>query len=584
MVSTGETVLTTTNLAEGFLRTLFEKVETSQVIIDGLDECNSDQRKLILAFFTDVVRICDEREPGRLRVMFLSQDYGDIQKSLLAASSLKLTERENEPDIAIYVQHRTSSIPQNLDLELSTKEIIKESVCGRARGMFLYAKLVMNHICGLDTKEAVLNELNSYGFPDGLEEAYERIIKRLHDTLSPAQWKSTRKLMGWLVCAKRPLRWREVQAAFSMDAGTQTFDFDKRRLSNSIQHYCGSLIQVLSGDCIELVHTTAKIHIASSEYISKSAVECDLASLCLRYLTFDIFDPGFDEERLKSCIRAGDLSFQDYAIAKWMEHIQTIITNKSCISPHDENENSRSVDEVHVAVNEFALRYEKDILECEMTDRAEQDCEPFHITPCYESLMNIWNLVCQHASMGSSAKNDISIKELGSALTRSREILEKITAEHSPHSPENEKLRNLYGDRLFKCPKVTCYYFHEGFKGARTRDHHINRHDRPFSCSFPDCSIVEFGFTSNKDLEKHRKFFHPDTEEQANSFSSIVKPTTATPFQCNICQRRFTWSFIHKNHLLSHTGTRPHACSECGKAFTRANDCRRHEKIHSKRR
>ena len=65
--------------------------------------------------------------------------------------------------------------------------------------------------------------------------------------------------MGWMVCAKRPLRWREIQAAVSMDAENQTFDFDKRKLRNSIQHYCASLIQVLPGDRAELVHATARM-------------------------------------------------------------------------------------------------------------------------------------------------------------------------------------------------------------------------------------------------------------------------------------------------------------------------------------
>jgi uncharacterized Zn-finger protein len=35
--------------------------------------------------------------------------------------------------------------------------------------------------------------------------------------------------------------------------------------------------------------------------------------------------------------------------------------------------------------------------------------------------------------------------------------------------------------------------------------------------------------------------------------------------------------------MRSHFGDRPYACSSCGKAFTRLNDCRRHEKIHEKK-
>ena len=68
-----------------------------------------------------------------------------------------------------------------------------------------------------------------------------------------------RKLLGWMVCAKRPLKWREIQAAVSINPDEQSFDFDGRRLRSSVAEYCGSLIQVLSEDRVELVHTTAKM-------------------------------------------------------------------------------------------------------------------------------------------------------------------------------------------------------------------------------------------------------------------------------------------------------------------------------------
>jgi len=68
-----------------------------------------------------------------------------------------------------------------------------------------------------------------------------------------------RKLLGWMVCAKRPLKWREIQAAVSIDAEKETIDFFNEKIRGSVEDYCGSLIRVLSGDRVELVHTTAKM-------------------------------------------------------------------------------------------------------------------------------------------------------------------------------------------------------------------------------------------------------------------------------------------------------------------------------------
>lgn len=89
--------------------------------------------------------------------------------------------------------------------------------------------------------------------------SYERILQRLERSLQPTEWKTVRKLLGWIVCAKRPLKWREIQAAVSMDVEEQAIDFDGLGLRGSVEDYCGSLIQVLPGDRVELVHTTAKM-------------------------------------------------------------------------------------------------------------------------------------------------------------------------------------------------------------------------------------------------------------------------------------------------------------------------------------
>lgn len=77
--------------------------------------------------------------------------------------------------------------------------------------------------------------------------------------LKPVQWSIAQKLLGWMICAKRPLKWREIQAAISMNPESQKIEFDRRKLRSEIQEYCGSLVKVFAGDRVELVHTTAKM-------------------------------------------------------------------------------------------------------------------------------------------------------------------------------------------------------------------------------------------------------------------------------------------------------------------------------------
>lgn len=69
----------------------------------------------------------------------------------------------------------------------------------------------------------------------------------------------TQKLLGWIVSAKRPLKWHEIQGAVSINTKDKSVDFDTGHLAIDIRDLCGSLVDVLPGDRVQLVHETAKL-------------------------------------------------------------------------------------------------------------------------------------------------------------------------------------------------------------------------------------------------------------------------------------------------------------------------------------
>jgi len=319
--------------------------------------------------------------------------------------------------------------------------------------------------------------------------------------------------------------------------------------------------------------------ITSTEYVHKPTVEVNLAALCLQYLTFECFTEDIDAD----IALGGILAFQDYAVAKWAEHIRVMV--KDTLDAFSKRTVAQeAIQEVEQGLADFVGAYDDDLQRESISNTVEAQCREFRDYRFFEDLLCVWNCIHRHDEKGPGARDDISIKTLQESVFRNRKLVEEITAQNLPNSKENKDLTTFYGEKRFKCPKIRCYYFHEGFKDAKTRDQHINRHDRPFSCVFPDCSIALFGFSSNKDLDKHRRFFHPEMEDEANMFVVAPKPlSNKATYECDMCGKKFTRSFHRKNHMRSHTGERPYPCSECGKAFTRANDCRRHEKIHAKR-
>ena len=79
---------------------------------------------------------CDEREPGKLRVLFVSQHSADIERALQTATILKITPEDNKNDIKAYVHDWCGKIREKYDLELETVEYIQESTCLRSKGTF----------------------------------------------------------------------------------------------------------------------------------------------------------------------------------------------------------------------------------------------------------------------------------------------------------------------------------------------------------------------------------------------------------------------------------------------------------------
>ena len=71
-----------------------------------------------------------------------------------------------------------------------------------------------------------------------------------------------KRLLGWVVCAKRPLKWHEIQGAISIDLKEESVEFDARRLRVNARELCGSLLQIRPGDRVDLVHRTARMWVS----------------------------------------------------------------------------------------------------------------------------------------------------------------------------------------------------------------------------------------------------------------------------------------------------------------------------------
>lgn len=191
-LGSGEIRLTSLSLAQNLLALFCEKIPRQCIIIDGIDECDQAQRKLLFEFWLDLVRKIEDRDPGKIRIAFISQLFPDIEKALQEFTVLKLTSKHNQEDIEKFTESWCVKIQEKHDPrgeQMDKFQFIKEATCIRAEGnnlstrefsitltqqigMFLFAKLVLENLYAQERQEDLFNEIQSYNFPEGIEDAY----------------------------------------------------------------------------------------------------------------------------------------------------------------------------------------------------------------------------------------------------------------------------------------------------------------------------------------------------------------------------------------------------------------------------
>ncbi|PSN71159.1 hypothetical protein BS50DRAFT_546300 [Corynespora cassiicola Philippines] len=588
-VNSGEPVLQLFSTVKKLLEDLCSQIPYQYIVIDGLDEVeNPPERRQILQCFTDLVDQCEVQEPGKLRVFIVSQDLADIRRFLEEPQNrvLSLNDVEgNKRDIELFTIAKTEKIREKFILSQEETEYIRDMTIGRSMGMFLYAKLVMENLYAQSTRKFLVEEIEA--FPEGLGEAYARILNRIDkESHGGRNWKQAKRLLGWMICAKRQLSWTELQIALSMtfDEAEVVINYDNLRMHTHIHDICGSLVQ-RTGDRVHLVHSTAREYITQcTKDIHEASMECELATLCLEYLTLGIFEVDEESESVNAEIREqildGYLVLQDYAISKWPYHVNAFIERAGELDGQSDRE--ERLERFANALNDFMQRYQEDEeWEEQNVPECERKCARFENDDFYDRLLQLVSHIFKYYIKGSEARHKISLGSLQEALDRNRKLLEEFPS--SLKGKDLERYREFHDDvRRYKCARITCRFFSEGFKDSKAQKKHHNIHERPFHCDAPSCLGSDLGFSNNPDLEKHKRVFHPEMTDLADTFNSNKKKA-ASNYPCSICGKTFTRRFHQRDHENSHRGEKPFACPECGRPFTRKNDLRRHQKLHDRK-
>lgn len=163
----GEPTLRTIKLAKEVLKTCLKAVEDVHVVIDGLDECEQTEQKHIAQFWVKFV----EGNGYACRCALFSQDDQFTRPLLSKLPSIQVEGQLHSTDIQSFCWREAHRIGQKFELTQTETESIATQTWSRAKGMFLFARVVMDNLFDQVSQADLQLEMEPNSFPEELSEA-----------------------------------------------------------------------------------------------------------------------------------------------------------------------------------------------------------------------------------------------------------------------------------------------------------------------------------------------------------------------------------------------------------------------------
>ncbi|KAL2687927.1 hypothetical protein Neosp_005497 [[Neocosmospora] mangrovei] len=238
--------------AADLLQSLLECAGEVYVVIDGIDEVELAERSRLLKQLIKMGEACQE-----CRILLSSRSEDDISTALRGKVVEIKVDQRNAGSIQTFVNHQMKAWFDRRGFDPEVRHEIEgwaAPLASKAKGMFLYVKVVFRMIDSLDNVEAILDQLKH--LPKSLNEAYERILQRIEESPDSALRRKARMILGWVGCAPSPMTRHELEQVLVINP--DQFDQEPRVNSElNVVEFCGPIVEVID-DYVQFVHFTVK--------------------------------------------------------------------------------------------------------------------------------------------------------------------------------------------------------------------------------------------------------------------------------------------------------------------------------------
>jgi hypothetical protein len=220
-------------------------LSTTYLIIDALDECVTELRKLL-----DFV-LKQSSASSRVKWIVSSRNWPDIEEKLERAEhkvrlSLELNADSVSAAVCVFIKQKLSQLAQQKKYDKQTQDAVLKRLTLNANNTFLWVALVCQDLQAT-AKRNVLKKLSS--FPPGLDALYERMMRQISNSDDVELCKH---VLATVALAYRPITLGEL-----VTLAEPLEDMADETEVREIIGLCGSFL-TLREDTVYFVHQSAR--------------------------------------------------------------------------------------------------------------------------------------------------------------------------------------------------------------------------------------------------------------------------------------------------------------------------------------
>ncbi|KAF1953955.1 hypothetical protein CC80DRAFT_476890 [Byssothecium circinans] len=301
------------------LQDVLAKYSTVYIVVDALDECRDSDgtRRRFLAKLRDLQTGQD------VRLMATARLIPEIEDEFREAARLEV--RASNEDVKRFVAGQMYRLPKCIQCDPALQGTIQGKFAEAVDGMFLLARLHTDSLLDKRTVKEVKSTLArlSKG-SDALNDAYNEAIQRIEGQLDGDKERA-KKVLSWITYARRPLTTAELCCALAVELDEAELDPENIPDIEDLLSVCAGLVAIdQESAVIRLVHYTTQEYFERIKNTWHPTAQLQITSICLTYLSFDIFKTGSCSSDKEFEKRLQENKFLDYAAKHWGEHAATV--------------------------------------------------------------------------------------------------------------------------------------------------------------------------------------------------------------------------------------------------------------------